>query len=224
MTSYAEIRSQIRPFDFFLFSGEGAISNIIKLGSGSKWSHVGLALRLPEFPRESLPDAARELLDAREDRVLILESTTLSGIDDLLTGLPIKGVQIVPFSERLESYKGDVAWRPVVGPRDPDAYKRSALFVDQWHGTPYEKDQLQLARAALDFITLKGNQPDTHSLFCSEMAILHHRICGLMWPHTEGESGSQGWPANEFTPGDFAGKSVLPWMREWGGGQIVELG
>ncbi len=224
---YSSIRPQIRPFHILLFSGTGAISRIIQVGSGSRWSHVGLALRIPEFPFALLPEAARKRVmsgpQALGDRVLILESTTLSDIDDLLTGRPIKGVSIVPLSERLAAYDGAVAWRPVAGARPSAMFEKSRRFVAAYHGTPYEDDQLQLARAALDHLTLKDNQPDTHSLFCSEAACLFMRAVGLFAPQATLEPGPIGWPANEFTPGDFAGKSILPWALGYGAGRVVEM-
>ncbi len=220
--TYQDIRPEIGNFDILLFSGNGIISNIIKAGSKSKWSHVGLALVLPEFPRELLPAAVLEDLDERQDRVLILESTTLTDIDDLLTGRPIMGVGIYPLSKRLAEYDGATAWRPITGERTPAMFKASMQFLEDFHGTPYERNKLELIRAALDTFTLKENQPDTSSLFCSEMATLHARHIGLFWPRNHAGRGPENWPANEFTPADFADPG-LPFADGFQPENVVEF-
>jgi len=90
MPAYHELRDELKTGDLILFSGKGAISNVIKLFSGGKWSHVGMVLRVP----------------ALDDAVLLWESTTLSDIPDIESELPTKGVQVVPLSQRLSKYRG----------------------------------------------------------------------------------------------------------------------
>lgn len=77
MPTYSDMREQLRTGDIVLFSGKSAVSNIIKLFSGGKWSHVGMVLIVEEFDR----------------MVLLWESTTLSNIPDIESRAPTKGVQ-----------------------------------------------------------------------------------------------------------------------------------
>lgn len=223
MNQYDALRPQLRTYDFVLFSGTGVISSIIKAGSASKWSHVGFILRTDDFPESLLPKQVHDAIDDLDDRVLLMESTTLSNIADLVAGKGIKGVQIVPLSERVKTYDGEIAWRQVVGPRPSGMFVKTSKFIDSYHGTPYEESQLELARSALDLLPMDKNQEDTHSLFCSEMVAFHHRFAGLFEPYDEAGDGTLGWPDNEFTPADFAGKSELPWQMEWGAGRVVPI-
>ena len=106
MISYKDLREKLDTGDIVLFSGKGGISTGIKWFSKSKWSHVGMILRIPEW-----------------DMVLLLESTTLSNLKDLQTGRIVKGVQLVPFSERLKTYDGGLAIRFLTVNRTPEMLK-----------------------------------------------------------------------------------------------------
>lgn len=183
MESYAKYRSEIRTGDILLFSGNGLISRGIQAITGSPWSHVAIVLEVPLY-----------------DFVCCFESTTLSEIPDLMTGAPVKGVQLVPLSQRLETYDGEsIAWRRIDGRRTPAMIAAALAVRREFAGRPYEKNQLELLRSALDTITLRQNQPDTSSVFCSELAaVLWQRMGWLDECH----------PANEFTPADFAGTSL----------------
>ena len=48
MKKYEDIRENLKTGDIVLFSGKGGISHGIKLVTNSKWSHVGMVLRLPD--------------------------------------------------------------------------------------------------------------------------------------------------------------------------------
>ena len=187
MDIYKRRRSDMRTGDILLFSGRGLISRGIQAITRSRWSHVALVLEVPEY-----------------DFVCCFESTTLSDIPDLTTGAAVKGVQLVPLSQRLEGYDGDaVAWRPVEAPRSATAIATALAVRREFAGRPYEKNQIELLRSALDTISLKHNQPDSSSVFCSELA-------AIMWQR-------MGWmdkrlPPNELTPVDFAG-DTLPLAR-----------
>lgn len=148
------------------------------------------------------------------DQVLCYESTTLSDLPDLTTGAPIKGVQLVQLSARLATYEGDVAWRRVEGARTPSMMRAQAAFMRRFQGRPYEENQLELLRSALDGVTLRQNQPDASSVFCSEMAMLLHRAVGVMAPPGE--------PANEFTPADY-GAGALSLSAAYGLGPTVAV-
>lgn len=201
MIRYQDIRDQMDTFDILLFSGEGLISKVIQLASGSKWSHVAIVLRLNSF-----------------DELYCYQSTTLSDVPDLTTGARVKGVQLVPLSQQLATYKGEVAWRCIYGNRAPNILMKMAAFRREFAGRPYEQNQLELIRAALDTFTLKENQPDLSSVFCSELiAELFRRVGILQTVVHDGHIK----PANEFTPGDFADK--LNFNVGFNAGDIVEL-
>ncbi len=177
--------SDVKSFDIILFSGEGFISSAIKLVSGSKWSHVALAVE-----------------DFDGDEMLCYESTTLSELPDITTGAKVKGVQLVSLEERIDMYEGDVACKQLLPAlNDFESLYKANEFIDEFAGTPYEENQIELLKSALDMTQLGQNQPDTSSLFCSELtALMLRRVNVLTY--------SSALPANEFTPADFAGNGI----------------
>jgi hypothetical protein len=82
MYNYNIHRGSINTGDIILFSGKGRISNIIKWVSKSKWSHVGVAIKIKEF-----------------DMILCLESTTLVDIPDYETGATVGYSGITNFAD-----------------------------------------------------------------------------------------------------------------------------
>jgi hypothetical protein len=52
MAKYETTRKNLNTGDIVLFSEKGAISHGIKLFTFSKWSHVGIVLRLPDADTE----------------------------------------------------------------------------------------------------------------------------------------------------------------------------
>lgn len=183
MDAYRSRRSEMRTGDLLLFSGRGLISRGIQAITGSRWSHVAVVMEVPLY-----------------DFICCFESTTLSDIPDLTTGARVKGVQLVPLSQRLETYNGDaVAWRQVDARRTPAMIAAALAVRREFAGRPYEENQIELLRSALDTVTLRQNQPDASSVFCSELA-------GILWQR-------MGWmdhsiPPNELTPADFAGDAL----------------
>lgn len=95
---YAEVRKNLKTGDIVLFSGKSAFSKLIRLGSLSKWSHVGVVMNLPEY-----------------DFVTVWESTTSSRVEDVASGELKMGVQLVPLSERVNTYNGDISVRHLKG-------------------------------------------------------------------------------------------------------------
>lgn len=187
MNVYKQRRPEMRTGDILLFSGRGLISRGIQAITGSRWSHVALVLEVPEY-----------------DFVCCFESTTLSDIPDLTTGAAVKGVQLVPLSQRLDSYDGAaVAWRPVDAPRSAATVAAALAVRREFAGRPYEENQIELLRAALDTFSLRQNQPDASSVFCSELTAIMWQRMGWLNSHLA---------PNEFTPVDFAG-DTLPHMQ-----------
>ena len=179
---YSEYRDQARSLDIVLFSGKGRISEAIKWITKSDKSHIALTLHMHEY-----------------NCLTLFESTTLSDTNDLLTGKKgSKGVQLVNMSSRLNNYEGKVWVRPILGPRTHKQKKAAMDFMREFHGRPYEKNQIELVRSAVDLpgIRFMKNEPDASSVFCSELTALMLRHVGIM--------NHNGEPANEFTPADFS--------------------
>lgn len=184
MEKYSKIRNRIDTGDIVLFSGKGQISTGIKWITNSKWSHVGMALRLPQ----------------QWNMLLLWESTTLSNIADLRSGKARKGVQLVPLSERLRLYDGGVSVRHLMIDRTDDMLEALRKFRDDVKGKPYEESRIELLKAAYDG-PFGQNTEDLSSLFCSELVAEAYQRLGLL---------SEEKPSNEYTPKDFSDKAKLP--------------
>ena len=176
MTTYADMRGNLKTGDLVLFSGKGRISRLIQFGTASKWSHVGMVVVLPEF-----------------DFVLLWESTTLSSLRDIVSGKARKGVQLVALSERLRTYDGTAAVCTLKGAHLAAGDMRAlAHFRREVRGRPYEQSKLELLFSV--FRRWCGLGEDLSSLFCSELVGEAYQRMGLLPP---------GVPSNSYTPADF---------------------
>ncbi|WGV98849.1 hypothetical protein QF117_10525 [Vibrio sp. YMD68] len=188
---YSDIRSTLRTGDIVLFSGKGIVSTGIKRGQALlarfmgnrgeknwKWSHIGIVLKLPAY-----------------DTVMLWESTTLSNIRCVELGRQHKGVQLVPLSERIASYDGEVCIRQLTSDI-PELQRIVALsgLREKLKGAPYEKSTWQLIKSAY-----KGpfgrNKKDLSSVFCSELVAEAYQELGLLCRTP---------PSNEYSPACFA--------------------
>jgi hypothetical protein len=193
--SYQSIRDELNTGDIVLFSGKGGISTGIKWGTLSRWSHVGMILKLPEY-----------------NFVTVWESTTLSGTLDLDTNSPRKGVQLVPLSARVNGYDGDIGVRKLSGV-DHSSFNIEALMQlrKEVAGRPYEEDQLELIKAAYDG-PFGRNSEDLSSLFCSELVAEAYQRLGLL---------SEVKGSNEYTPADFSEKKDIELVSGSLGDEII---
>lgn len=213
MTTLADIAGEIQTGDPFVCSGDGGVfTNIIKVATGSELTHVGAWCRLDDFPAELLNVDSRARVLASGIPLLVVESTTLSPIEDVKDGVVVGGVSAVPAAERVAGYEGKVAWRPIRAERTPEVLRRSAEIILQCYGIPYEagiRGVIELALAAFDGRTsLTQNQPDAHSLFCSEWLTKYLRYIRFFLPRRIGAEGLEGEPPNEFVPVDYGGDEL----------------
>ncbi len=186
MEAYANLRPQMKTGDIVLFSGKGGISTGIKWFTNSRWSHVGMVLRLIEW-----------------DAVLLWESTTLSNIADVESGKERKGVQIVPLSERIKKYDGEISVRMLDQKPTPEMHKELSLLREEVKGRPYEKSKIELFKAAYDGPFGRNNE-DLSSLFCSELVAEAYQRMGLL---------SEDKASNEYTPKDFSDAEKLKLLK-----------
>ncbi|MBI5183358.1 MAG: hypothetical protein HY999_03235 [Nitrospinae bacterium] len=180
MATYNEIRSNIKTGDIVLFSGKGGVSPFIKWFTRSKWSHIGMALCLPEW-----------------DMVLLWESTTLDDIKDIEDGITKRGVQLVALSDRIRTYKGGVAVRHLSIGITESMRQQLSSFRNEVKNRPFEKDKIEMIKAGYDG-PFGENIEDLSSLFCSEMVAEAYQRMGLL------HEPPQGKPSNEYTPREFS--------------------
>lgn len=182
---YAEARPMIQDYDLILFSGRSPISRLIRLATGSSYSHVGVALWATEEHGES-------------GILLLLESTPINGSIDHYTQTSRDGVQCVELSARIAGYNGDVFWRQITGPRTPEMRRELLQVRKELSGLQYEKNVLEFIGAAWHTIPNRDNR---EYLFCSEVAAFVERRGGLLLDPQ---------PDNEMTPEDLSSEADRP--------------
>lgn len=195
---YNQIRNNLKTGDIVLFSGNSWASNFIKFFSGSKWSHIGLVVKIDEY-----------------DITLVWESTTLTDLRDINDGIAKKGVQTVPLSSRINTYDGKIAVRHLNRQINDPMKDSLCILRKQLMGKPYEQHETELAKSLLDFGKFE-NKEDLSSLFCSELVAESLQCMGII-PAT--------YPSNEFTPKDFdQGKWIDKIMQSsYSYGDVIEV-
>jgi hypothetical protein len=181
MAKYNDERKKVKTGDIVLFSGKGGTIHAIKMLANSKWSHVGMVLRLPN-----------------SKAVFLWESTTLSNLKDAIDGKTKRGVQLVLLSDRLRNYKGKTSIRHIENFEVSESdYLKLMKFREKVRNRPYEKDKLELIKSAYDG-PFGDNEEDLSSIFCSELVAEAYQIIGLL------KKPPKGLPSNEYTPMDFS--------------------
>lgn len=174
---YKEIRTKMKTGDLIAFSGKSRISNIIKAGTNSDISHVGMV-----FETDIMGDG----------RVEIIESTSLTTLPDTHTGEIRKGVQRQMLSQRMDMYEGQVYWQPLnikLGVAE-QARMFSWLYC-KW-ASKVKYDTVGAIVAGVDIVDII-NEPDFSTLFCSELVAEGYRLAGLL---------PENYNASEATPAD----------------------
>ena len=82
-----------------LFSSDELVGRLIRFGTGSVWSHIGMVIHIEEW-----------------ELVLLWESTTLQNIKEFDSGQKFVGVQLVALSQKIREFTGLIAIGCLVGP------------------------------------------------------------------------------------------------------------
>lgn len=159
---YQDIRPKINAFDVISFSGKGHVSNIIKGFTDSDISHVAMVYR------------------TLDDRVLIIESTSLVELKDEIHGELIKGVQVQYLSNRLDTYDGQVYWHKCSNPISEARQAAMYSWLTTQHLNRIQYDTVGAVRSGVDiFDYILESKPDYDKLFCSEMVAKAFGIAGF---------------------------------------------
>ena len=164
--------------DIILFSGIDAYSKLVKVGTRSKCSHVGLIVDPPEY-----------------DFLTIWESSIRQDTLDIETGLHSEGVRLVSFHDRVRAFEGEISIRRLQG--DVLNEERLRCLVDlreELRGRAYERNKFELLKASSDG-AFRNKAEDLTSLFCSELVAEAYQRLGLL---TEEK------PSNDYAPVDFS--------------------
>ncbi|MDJ0805053.1 MAG: hypothetical protein QNI97_19425 [Desulfobacterales bacterium] len=167
---YDEARAKMQPGDVIAFGGKGHFSEIIKFATFSEVSHVGVILQT----RVSDDDTGRFFNQ-------IIESTSLHGFN---------GVNISRFSDRLDTYDGELWWLPMNEQIRREKFDRQAFFNFMFNQAKERKpyDMPQAIKSALDAMDelpfgLHGpgyNREDFSKFFCSELVAAGLEVAGAV--------------------------------------------
>ena len=180
ITNYDDIRPKLKSGDVVLFRGKGLASRAIlwfcSIFSKFKpitFSHIGFIV-------------------TDKNRVLLCESTTLTYKQTAYDGYARRGVRLVPLSQLLIMYPGEICVRQLSMVKPPVMKKRLNAYVAANLNKPYEKHLTELMGSASNNNWHKGNDDD--SLFCSELVAGLYKIWGLLPADV---------PADKYSPEEF---------------------
>ena len=167
---YQDARKLMQPGDVIAFGGKGHFSELIKLGTFSSVSHVGVIIqtRIPEDDTDRFFNQ-------------IIESTSLHGFN---------GVNISRFSDRLDSYEGELWWLPLKEKIRQTTFDKQMFFDFLLNQAKARKpyDMPQAIKSPIDLLDnlplgLHGaayNQEDFSKFFCSELVAAGLEIAGAV--------------------------------------------
>ncbi len=156
---YDVARELMKPGDVIAFGGKGHFSEIIKFVTFSEVSHVGVILQT----KITEDDTGRFFNQ-------IIESTELNGFN---------GVNISRFSDRLNTYEGELWWLPLKKEIRDNTFDQKKFFNFLFNQAKERKpyDMPQAMKSALDALDnlpfgIHGptyNREDFSKFFCSEL-------------------------------------------------------
>jgi len=190
--SFPEIVEDLKTGDVVLFSGKSGFSRSIKWFTVSRWTHIGMVLRLPEFSEP-----------------LCWESLRIPEIPDVVDGTMKSGVQLLSLPERVRTSNAEIGIRQLNKPITSTMHSAVLDFRETVRDRPYETSMLELVRAAWDGPFGK-NSENLSSLFCSELVAEAYQAMGLLPCDTTG-----GTPSNEYTPKYFSDEGSLTLLGNW---------
>lgn len=167
--TYDAARAMMRPGDVIAFGGKGQFSEIIKFATFADVSHVGVILQT-------------QVTNDDTDRFFnqIIESTSLNGFN---------GVNISRFSDRLDTYNGELWWLPLseeIRKKFDQKAFYDFLFNQAKERKPYDMPQaIKSAVDALDNLPFGAHGPeynkeDFSKFFCSELVAAGLEIAGAV--------------------------------------------
>ncbi|MGL4550857.1 MAG: hypothetical protein ACRC33_06690 [Gemmataceae bacterium] len=183
LPAFDELAPSMDSGDVLLFGGESRFCRTLKRLMGCRWSHAALVAR---------PHAGGPLL--------LWEATLSSGIPDVVTREARPGVSLYDLRSWITHYADETAIRRLHVERT-DAMRAALLaFYQEANGRPYERSRLQMVRSMLGRL-LTNHEPDTSSLFCSELVAEALQRMGVLAARP---------PSNAYSPKDFSAARRRP--------------
>jgi hypothetical protein len=168
-----------------LCEGTATVSDVIELGTASRWSHISMVFCEPSHIKYTEKDLRK--ID-KTNWVCLDANIDQAGND----------VHLIPWStfEEIEKEAAAVVLRPFLYLANVPTYEQLKV-VNQYLGIPYEKFITELVGSAF-----RANTAENHlSLFCSELTALTLRELGML---TNDPCSPDFRYTNNFVPADFS--------------------
>lgn len=151
---YTKHRNEFQTGDVVAFQGTDFFAKLIRLGTRSQYSHVGMVIKLP--------------MAGDKFRIFIIEAVTQSG------------VILVPLSRTLLSYSGKAWWLPLKD--EVAAQHRNAIFqkVMERLGDGYDFGDIANIVVRLLHIAKKLINGNGSSFICSELVASTFKDVGIL--------------------------------------------
>lgn len=190
------IESKLKTGDILLVCGNSPFSKLIKFGTRTKWTHVGMIVKL----KTPMRLGQSEILST--ERAYILQSTadTMENIPDLLEGKVSPGVQL-NLLEDVIYYDDDKVYIRQIQGVDLTVTYPVKQYIESKSKTPYEQNIFELINAA----TKANMREDDRYLFCSEF------VAELYYQFNVAKRASNDFSNNQ-TPADFSEDSGDPFV------------
>lgn len=192
---YEDVVKNINTGDLILFAGKDIDSKIIKKFIKTKWCHIGVAIKIPDW-----------------DIILLWEYSPTATLSDSLHGIKRRGVQIVPLERRLHEYNGEFSIRHLKEVDIEDEpllkktfvnYKKEVHHRYRDHGMVNGwKFRIEFAIDAIKSIFMKKST-NKKAINCAHMVAELYQRMGLL---DKPPKGKNSW---EFTPKDFTDEANI---------------
>ena len=163
-----EISKYLKSGDLVIFYGEGAISSVFKLLTGSSATHIGVVFR-------NTSDVCDQLSD---DHLYMAETYTGDdGVIDVFTGKQGVNCRLVDFHQRLQHYPANkIVVRQLLC---FDSKERQRVHRDLFRVIMYAREHIQYDLNPLHYLdAVERNLFDTH-LNANSHSLGHHKILAL---------------------------------------------
>lgn len=181
LSKYHKHRVNLKTGDVVAFQGRDVLARMIQRATKSRYSHVGLVVRIEQVSTE---------------RVFILESVTKSG------------VVLLPLSRKLSDYRGKAWWLPLIfkksyqdaSPRAIEEGVRTTILKYSMNELGKKNDYKHIGSLVKRILKLSSRSPaeDYQEYICSELVGAAFKAAGVM----------RGSTAN-ITPQDIADLRIL---------------
>lgn len=165
------------PGDLVLFSGLEPIHRLVQKLTRSRWSQVGLVIRLPAY-----------------DQLFLLEATSFPLCADVERGTCLPGIRTTHLEPRLITFEGTVAVRRLCPPLDLASIEKLAAFRNSVLGRQFDFSLL----ASRKSIRRSHTEWDSKSFICSSLVAFAYQSVGVMKRPPDGPL------PNNLVPADFS--------------------